>query len=300
MDLFLKIIKNLKFELMKLLLSTTLIFFSLGLPSLYAISISDELYEGTEHFIIRTKRAVYYYDKAGGGFSRMIDRFGNDWISFKNVKEDTFPQSAASTLRGIPNFVIGSEDDGVGHPGFDKCYSFKVDDQTILTISKSGNWQWRWKFYDNYASVTIEKTDPDHKYWFLYAGPIAGRFAPDKQYWGTNLGGPRREIGNLNLGDRIYANWHWAYFGDDDTRQILFVAIQHPDRSIDALGFLGNSDKEMDSEDGMIMFGFGKHGETEPQLSDKDITFYIGFYNGRIKNESQHASVKKEILSFLK
>ncbi len=284
---------------MKHRLTAAFIFWIIALPAL-GIEITEDNYAGAPHFIVKTKKATYYLDKEGGGLSRLIDIYGNDWINFKRYPWDIYPESASSSYRGIPNLVFESDDAGVGHPGRKKCYSFLVNENTILTISKSGKWQWRWVFYEHYASISIEKTDHESKYWFLYEGPIAGEFKPEHMYWGTNLGGPRREINDFYKGDKIFANWHWAYFGDDRVKQILFVAMVKPDRQIDALGFLGNSSKGVDSEDGIVVFGFGRLGNSQPQLTDPHNTFYIGFLKRKVKNESVHDSVAKDIANILK
>ena len=53
--------------------------------------------EGQESFEIRTDRATYLYQKAGCAFSSLIDRDGNDWISYK-------PKGGhKGHYRGIPN-----------------------------------------------------------------------------------------------------------------------------------------------------------------------------------------------------
>lgn len=284
---------------MKHRLTAAFIFLTLAIP-VYGIEISEEIYAGAPHFIIKTKKATYYLDKEGGGLSRMIDIYGNDWINFKREPWDSYPESAASSYRGLPNLVYGSDDSGVGHPGHQKCYSFIVGENSILSISKSGKWQWRWKFHEDYASITIEKVDQDHKYWFLYEGPIAGEFKPEFQFWGTNLGGPRRDINDFLKGDKIFANWHWAYFGDERVKQVMFIAMQRPDRQIDLLGFLGNSDKGVESEDGMVVFGFGRQSESLPQMTDPHNKFYIGFLKRKVKNQGGHDSVAKDIAEILK
>jgi hypothetical protein len=284
---------------MKPHLTAAFIFLIFALPAL-GIEITEDTFAGAPHFIIKTKKATYYLDKEGGGLSRMIDLYGNDWIGFTREPWEIYPKSASSSYRGIPNLVFRSDDGGTGHPGHKKCYSFLVSENTILSISKSGKWQWRWIFYENYAVISIEKVDQNHKYWFLYEGPIAGEFKPDHQYWGTNLGGPRREINDFYKGDKIFANWHWAYFGDDRVKQILFIAMEKPDRQIDTLGFLGNSIKGVASEDGMVVFGFGRQGNAQPQLTDPHNTFYIGFLKRKVKNQGGHESVAKDIDSILK
>ena len=266
---------------MKYRLTAALIFLTVALPS-FGIDISEDTYAGAPHFIIKTKKATYYLDKEGGGLSRMIDIYGNDWINFKREPWDS------------------SEDGGAGHPGHKKCYSFMVDESTILTISRSGKWQWRWKFYDDHATITMEKVDHEHKYWFLYEGPIAGEFNPEVQYWGTNLGGPRKEINDFNKGNKIFANWHWIYFGDERVKQVIFIAMKKPDRLIDLVGFMGDSDKGVASDDGMVVFGFGRHSDAQPQLTDPHNTFYIGFLKRRVKNVNGHESVAKDIANILK
>jgi gluconolactonase len=152
--------------------------------------IIDTVYEDRSHFLISTPGANYFYDKEGGGFSRMIDRDSHDWIKFKMDPWDKYPASAASSYRGMPNFVFRSPDSGAGHPGHDQCSSHLLGDHSIRTNSNSNTWQWAWTFYDDYTLVHIEKIDPDHNYWFLYEGPVNGAFDPDNQYWGTSEEGP--------------------------------------------------------------------------------------------------------------
>ena len=284
---------------MKQRFAATFIFLTLALPTL-AVEITEGVFADIEHFIIKTKQATYYLDKEGGGLSRMIDRYGNDWISYKREPWNLYPESAASSYRGLPNIVFRSDDTGAGHPGHDKCYSIQVDESTILTISKSGKWQWRWEFYEFYATITMEKVDKDQPYWFLYEGPIAGEFKPDHQYWGTNLGGPRRDINDFYKGDKIFANWHWVYFGDDRVKQILFVAMEKPDREIDEMSFLGNSGKGVDSQDGMVVFGFGRQSDSQPRMTNPHNKFYFGFMKRKIKNSTAHDGIVKDIQSILK
>jgi hypothetical protein len=284
---------------MKRHLTAVFLFISFISP-LRAVDIREGTFAGADHFIVETKSATYYLDKQGGGLSRMIDIYGNDWISFKKEPSDSYPESAASSFRGVPNLVYGSLDSGVGHPGYQKCYSFKVNDQSILTISKSGEWQWRWVFYEHYVSITIEKVDPGARYWFLYEGVIAGEFNPAQQYWGTNLGGPRTEMNDYYKGDKIFANWHYIYFGDKRVKQVLFVAMQKPDRQIDTLGFLGNSAEGIASDDGMVVFGFGRQADDNPQLTDPHNTFYLGFLKRKVKTRNGHENLEKEILSIIR
>lgn len=262
--------------------------------TLLAVKITEENYQGTPHFVIKTKTAVYYLDKRGGGLSAMLDKKGRDWITFKKNS------GKIASLRTIPGFVKGEndEDRGVGLPGFDKCYSFKVDNHTILTISKNGKWQWRWKFYNKYARVTIEKIAPGEKYWFLYRGTIAGNIKPEQEYWGNNLGGPRNDISDLLKGKEILGNWLWAYFGDKTVKGVLYVAMVKPDRYLDSFAYLTGPGVN-GSGDGMAVFSFGRHSN-EPQLTRRNNSFIFGFIWERVKNQSRHDSVKKELHNIFK
>lgn len=239
------------------------------------IKITEGTYEGADHFIITTPSATYYYDQAGGGFSRLIDRAGNDWISFRCEPWDEYPASAASAFRGLPNFVFGSEDSGAGHPGHERCRSEQISDRSIRTTSKSGRWQWEWTFHDDYAEVTMLKTDPDHPYWFLYEGTPGGSFDPANQFWGTNNGGPTTETPDYYNGTRVFDSWQWAYFGHQDAAQVLVLAQQQEDDLSDSYSYLGNTEAGIRSPDGMVVFGFGRAEGAKPLLHEKH-TFYVG------------------------
>lgn len=156
------------------------------------VLISDSIFEGAAHYVIKTLSATWYYDIKGGGFSRLIDRDGNDWISFKKDSIVGYPASAAGFYRGMPNFVHGSENSGVGHPGFNKCNSYIAGRNKVITRSNDGKWQWIWAFYENCALVEMKETDPEYRYWFLYEGIPGGKWDVENSYWGTEKG-PRFE-----------------------------------------------------------------------------------------------------------
>jgi len=276
--------------------------FAILLSSLngYAITITEGVYRGIEHFIIYTKNATYYYDKSGGAFTRIVDKQGIDWIDFKKEPWNSYPQSAASSFRGLPNLVYGSDDNGVGSPGYDKCISTKISKRTIQTVSKSEKWKWTWVFTNHYAELTIEKIDNGYKYRFMYNGVIGGKYNPDNQYYGTNLGGPSFKVYNLNEGEKIYGNWLWSYFGDRDIKRVFFVAQKNPEHHIDSYSFLGAGEEGIYSDDGMVTFGFGVKEDFNPELEEEDAHFYIGFINKRVEKPNDHLKIKKIIEGIIK
>jgi hypothetical protein len=163
-----------------------------------ALDIAEASDQGRPHFMVRTERATWLYDRAGGGFSRLVDLEGRDWIDFGAEPLSAFPESAAAGYRGLPNLVFGGPDKGAGHPGFDRCTSRVAGPDTIRSTSRSGRWAWSWTFTETTATFTMEKADPEQPWWFLYEGPIAGTFAPPDKVWGTDQGGPRTDAPTID------------------------------------------------------------------------------------------------------
>jgi len=280
-------------------LSVVTILPAIFLISCNRISIENDMYENRPHFRIETGTATYYYDKAGGGLSRVIDPDGIDWVNYNGDPHAVVPSGASGGYRGIPNMVYRFDDGGAGHPGFDQCISEKADEKTIRTQSKSGKWQWAWTFYDDHARLTIEKADPERTYWFLYEGAIAGNFSPESKYWGTDLGGPRFETPSLNGGESIVGKWQWIYFGDKETNRIFYVA-QHPKDTLnDFFAFMGNTREGNSSPDGMIVFGFSRDKGTVALETKTGNTYRIGFLNRRIISAEDHTWASRQINNIL-
>ena len=256
------------------------------------VTITGGTDEDQECFVIRTESATYYYQKDAGGFSSIHDRDGVDWIHYNRSPGESYPASAASDFRGLPNMVYRSDDSGAGHPGFDKCRTVKVDDTTIRTVSRSGLWQWSWKFTDKDAVMTVEKTDPGHAYWFLYEGPIAGRFDPANQYWGNSSGGPIFSFQDfVKQGGGVYGQWDWAYFGDTTVDRVFFLQQLDPDDLPDTMGYMGCTSDGLDSLDGMVVFGFGREKRARPVMTRVPARFRIGFVDRKIDTGDAHREI---------
>lgn len=241
------------------------------------VDINETKHEGRDQFLIRTKNITWFYDRAGGGFSRLIDRDGLDWINFSKNPLKEFPASAASGYRGIPNLVFGSDNPeaGAGHPGFDLCQTVQIDEQTIQSTSRSGKWQWTWKFNEEQATFTMDKVDPKHRWWFLYEGPIAGSFAPESKFWATDTIAPTTKIPDIN--NQLFGQWRWVYFGDRSTPEVLYIVQHQPDELTDTLWYLGSSNKgAATSSDGMMVFGLGRGKGTSPQFNQCGVSISVG------------------------
>lgn len=268
---------------------------SIVLASCGAVVIMDDTYENRPHFRIETKSATYYYDKSGGGMSRVIDRDGVDWVHYNGDPHAVGAAGASGGYRGIPNMVYRFEDGGAGHPGFDQCVSEVVGKQTIRTRSKSGKWAWVWHFFDDRAQLTIERVDSTRTYWFLYEGPVAGSFDPGQKYWGTDLGGPRFETPSLNKGEHIVGKWQWAYFGDQHTDRIFYVVQHQRDTLNDFFSYMGNTREGNNASDGMVVFGFGRDAGTKALETKKGNIYTVGFFEGKVATPEDHDRVAAQI-----
>jgi hypothetical protein len=250
---------------------------------------------GQQCYRITTPNAIFFYQKEAGGFSSILDRDGNDWIGFRPDIRESYPSSAATSFRGLPNLVFRSDDGGAGHPGFKKCFSEQVSGNQIRTTAKSENWQWTWTFYSDFASITINRIDSAHAYWFLYEGTVGGRFKPQEQYWGTDQGGPLFSTPDYYNGEPVYDNWKWFYVGDEKLNRIFFIIHETTDDLTDTFSYLGNTNEGVHSQDGMVVFGFGRTENATPLMNESGQTFKIGFIDKRIRNEEDHLELRGRI-----
>jgi hypothetical protein len=259
--------------------------------ALGGVAITATEHEGRAQFQIQTPTATYYYDKAGGGFSRLIDRDGKDWIAFKKDPLSQFPQSAAAGYRGIPNSVFGGgyPDAGSGHPGFDQCETIQATPNALRSTSKSGKWAWSVHFSDDEARLRFERVGEDHAYWFLYEGTPAGRFAPSEQFWGNDVDGHHATLPDIQ--NQAFGQWRWAYFGDRATPRVLGVTQCAGDTLKDTFWYLGaENGGAISSRDGMAVFGFGREVKSQPLLTTPH-EFVIRFIETDEKRA--HAAVAK-------
>ena len=251
-----------------------------------AQSIIDETtFQNRLHYKVKLYNATILIDKHSGGISGMLDKEGNDWINWKRLNEEKYPDSAAGNYRGMPNLVFGGKDNGVGHPGFDNTLSFIREENRINVRSLNGKWEFQYIFHPKYIELQVLSTPKNERnYWFLYEGIPGGEFNPDKNYWGTNKGINPAKPDYLN-GEEEYGFWNWVFVGHQNNKQTLFIAQKKEDEIKDTFGYLGNSDKGLNAENGMVVFGFGRDKNAKPLLN-RNNTFYIGFYDKNVTEEN--------------
>lgn len=204
--------------------------------------------EGQAAFEIKTPSATLFYQKAGAGFSSVLDADGRDWVSF-HPGNDSGPKNSGSAdkFRGIPNM---GHPTGYMHPGFDQSRSRLLSNgplkATILSESKDGKWHGKWEITPTFARMTVLKTDAP--YWFLYEGTPGGKCDPESDSW-TRSDAKR---GPLNEGwQSPKGGVRWAAFTDGASKRSIVFA-RHEDHGEPASHWLMNEE--------MTVFGFGRAG----------------------------------------
>jgi hypothetical protein len=215
-------------------------------------------YQGQESFRIAAPEATYFYHKAGAGFASLLDREGNDWISYR-------PEGGSGgKYRGIPNLIHPGGD---FHPGGRNSASRIVAGPIRITVhseTRDGKWAGRWDIYPHYARFTVLRAG--HPYWFLYEGTPGGKLDLDRDYWVRSNGArlPITESWSGNL-----PSPQWVYFGEEALRRVLFL-VQHQESDA--------TDQFWQMEGNMTVFGFGRQYRCcEKYLTAVPAEFTIGF-----------------------
>lgn len=264
-----------------------------------AVLISEVMHNNTMHFKVETSTATYFIEKQSGGCSSLLDSEGRDWVAYRLTGSAGPTLSSDSDYRGIPNLVFQNPGNGIGHPGFSMCETVQLSEKELEVRSLDKFWQFRWIFHDSHVEIVIEKTDTSRAYWFLYEGPVAGKFAPEQQYWGNDVDGMRTDTPNI-FKDPASGNWQWVFFGDTSVAPTLFVAHENKDELDDFFCYMGNNAEQGNtSEDGMNVFGFGRSLNTEPLQSGPN-RFYIGFYPRQASDKKAVEDLNQYIRQIIK
>lgn len=217
--------------------------------------------EGWASYKIQTDQATYFYHKQGGGFSSLLDKNGNDWISYSAVPE------AAGDYRGIPNLVHPS-DGGYFHPGRTGIVSSILSKGPLKAVIYSHTadkaWETLWEIYPAYARLTVIKAATN--YWFLYEGTPGGILETASDF---NV----RPDGTQTLTETTWKgdlSPEWVYFSDPTINRSLFFAHHEDDAIVDSY-------RPMDGL--MTVFGFGRDGSSR-FLSKVPSLFTFGLKDG--------------------
>ena len=257
-------------------------------------TVSIEEHLDRTHFRIKTPTTTYLLDSASGAFSSMIDVEGNDWIAFKPEPWGSYPASAASAYRGIPNLVFRGKFDGAGHPGHQGVVSEVVGANQILCHTPGGPWSWTWSFFSTHVQLDVHDVSDTSSYWFLYEGPAGGKYQPKQTYVASNKSQPRyMQLDHYNGGEEV-AFRDWFYFGNDNVDRTLFMVQVEQDSLVDHYSLLGNDTIGINSPDGMVVAGFGRAPGATPLLKTPN-RFIIGFSEGEGISAARYAMKQREI-----
>jgi hypothetical protein len=217
------------------------------------------LHQGQRSFQMVTEGTAYSYHRNGAGFASMIDRDGNDWISYK-------PGGGSSgEYRGIPNIRPAGF-----HPGYTDLRSWIVHSGPVKTTFQSetedGSWACLWEVYPDYATMTL-LTKGEGNYWLLYEGTPGGLLDVEDDYWvmsdGTKLSVSEDWTGTL-------PDPEWVWFGDKKCDRVLFLAKHEHDDKVDQFWQMQGN---------MTVFGFGRKPHENPgtYMDEVPVHLTIGF-----------------------
>jgi len=247
------------------------VFFALSGRVVAKVTITDATDEGIACFKIVTDTATYFYDKAGAGFTSMIDKAGTDWINFR--PQGAAPDGQSGWFRGIPNMGLNQ----FGHPGYTGATSTTSDAKGValskVTVkSTKGKWSVTWEFLPTCAMMTVHSVAEN--YWFLYEGTPGGAVGSDDYSYRSN--GSKAQLDKKWAGDitntsGAASGTEWIYFADGKVDRSLLMI--HDDDSIVDQYYLMSP---------MTVFGFGRAASgTGRQMSATPATLIIGFIETR-------------------
>jgi hypothetical protein len=220
--------------------------------------------EGQATVRIATLAGTYFYQKAAGGFSSLVDAAGNDWIDF----HPDAGSGSAGEFRGIPNMGPAF------HPGHSDVITEIVSQGplkvTLESRTTDNQRRVRWEFFPTYARMTV--VEFTGSYWFLYEGTPGGAM-DDADTVVRSDGTVTNRFTAWNDADGLGSGngQEWAYFRDSAVNRFLFMAHHETDNV---------EDSYFNLDDNMTVFGFGRRntagGSPARLLSGVGNTFTIG------------------------
>ncbi|MBI3463750.1 MAG: PQQ-dependent sugar dehydrogenase [Planctomycetes bacterium] len=240
---------------------------------------TDESAGGLSAYKIETPTATYFLEKSGAGLSSLIDKDGNDWLSFR----PDAGSGAGGEFRGFPN-AVHKQDGSYFHPrnqGTDPAtikVEYVSDDRvTISAESNNGLWACQYDFFATHCTFSMTRMPAGKKYWALYEGTPGGEY-DDDDWWMTSAVRERRPLTQIHEGD--IPSPEWIAFGDKRLARCLFL-LHHEDDP--------HADRFYQMQGKMTVFGFGRQGVDK--LIDKvPQRFSIGFIE-----TTDHRAIGEEV-----
>ncbi len=232
------------------------------------VKVTDQVFDEDQYtYKISTSSGEYFYQKAAGGFSSLVDADGKDWISYHPTG------GAAGNYRGIPNLVFP---EGHFHPGITSSTSTLVSvgpvKATIDSITADALWKVRWEFYPTTATMTVLAAPK--AYWFLYEGTPGGVLEPNRDF-SVRSNGNSALLSTSWSGDLIADEW--VYFADPTLERSLFLAKHEDDSAFDSYRPM---------EGVMTVFGFGRNNLSS-SIDQIPAHFTIGLIATSVYNDAR-------------
>ena len=211
--------------------------------------------------------STWVYHKEGGGFSKLLDAEGVDWINWRTNT------GAAGDYRGVPNAVMPSNG-GYFHPGRAGAGTSRIVSTgplkiTIETESADKLWVARWEVYPTYATFSMVRANK--LFWFLYEALPGGTL---------DLGGNdvvvRSDGQSVNIDGTFHTDLpgqEWVYVGDKAMHRSFYVAHHQDEGSVESYWLLQGQ---------MPVLGFGRGGKSlnesflNPTINGQPQTFTVG------------------------
>ncbi|MDD5687547.1 MAG: carbohydrate-binding protein [Elusimicrobia bacterium] len=256
---------------------------NLTVPSVTAhVALTNSTDEGKDCYKIVTDQGTYYYQKAGAGFSSLVDSAGNDWINYHSAPT---AGNEGDIYRGIPNMIHGDALPGF-HPNATNGTTDLVSSGPIKAKIHSvvgGGWECYWEIYPEYAKMTL--TSVGHNYWFLYEGTPGGTLDPSTDACvrpgGANGVETPLSATGIWAGD---ITPEWAYFKDGSLNRSIFFAHSEDDSQPESYWPILHDVVKSD----LTVFGFGRNYiagndavNVTKYMSAVPAHFTMGLYNDK-------------------
>jgi hypothetical protein len=213
------------------------------------VSVSDTTDTiGDDSWKIQTNEATWIMEKNSGAFSSVLDKSGNDWVSYNNTA------GPDGTYRGLANMGVTNGT----HPGQFTGTTTVVSSGPLKTVidytSSDNNEVVQWSFYANYAQCTILQSN-NGPYWVVYEGTPGGTFNSNDtvvQSDGTStpLSGSFNDANGIGNGTN---DGQWAYFDSVSEGRFFYMAQNTQDSNPDVYWPYNDG-----SGSGMTVLGFGR------------------------------------------
>lgn len=236
--------------------------------------------QGQAAIQIDTLTATYWLQKANGGFSSIVDKNGNDWLSF----DPTGGTQSGGEFRGTPNAVFPG---GGFHAGFTNGSTtiinsgpLKTTIESTMSVDKQDGhgpytFKMRYEIYGDHVTATMVQADSS--YFFLYEGTPGG--AVDSNDTIVRSDGAVTSIQTPWADDSGIGHdnsQEWLYFRDAGVGKYMYYVHNTPDT-------LKDSYYEMTAGTGsMTVFGFGRDNDASNPLlmTSQNNVFTFGIADG--------------------